>query len=188
MKLFKRFASAVLAGAMTLAMLTACGGAGAPKSLGQQAEELTMQAVNLVMQGAGKESLQNDPTMKNVIYEALGHVDEEGKIDAQYLPESEDLEADLKAGKTGTIIVYEITDEDGNAEVVTQESVNAMRKTVEQLKKQLSTQDDGEQADKSEVSDITKFAVATRVVNGKTYLGMGSELVLTAKDSSSVTE
>ena len=187
MKMFKRFAAALLAGVMALAMLTACGG-GAPKSLGQQAEELMMQAMNLAMQADGKESLQNDPTMKNVIYEALGHVDENGKIDAKYLPQGENLENALKTGKTGTITVYEITDKDGSAEVITQESVNEMRKMVEQLKQQLSKQDDGEPANKSEVTDVKKFAVATRVVNGKTYIGMGSELVLTAKASNGVAE
>ena len=115
-------------------------------------------------------------------------MDENGKIDAQYLPQGENLENALKTGKTGTITVYEITDENGNAEVITQESVNEMRKMVEQLKQQLSTQDDGDQANKSEVTDINKFAVATRVVNGKTYIGMGSELVLTAKASNSAAE
>ena len=188
MKMFKRFAAALLAGVMVLAMLTACGGGAAPKSLGQQAEELMMQAVNLAMQADGKGSLQNDPTMKNVIYEALGQVDENGKIDAKYLPQGENLENALKTGKTGTFTVYEITDENGNAEVITQESVNEMRKMVEQLKQQLSTQDDGDQANKSEVTNINKFAVATRVVNGKTYIGMGSELVLTKKASNSVAE
>ena len=188
MKLFKRFAAALLVGVMALAMLTACGGGSAPKSLGQQAEELMMQAMNLAMQADGKESLQNDPTMKNVIYEALGHVDENGKIDAKYLPQGENLENALKTGKAGTITVYEITDKDGSAEVITQESVNEMRKMVEQLKQQLSKQDDGEPANKSEVTDVKKFAVATRVVNGKTYIGMGSELVLTAKASNSVAE
>lgn len=188
MKMFKRFAAALLAGVMVLAMLTACGGGGAPKSLGQQAEELMMQMVNLAMQVDGKDSLQNDPTMKNVIYDALGHVDEDGKIDAQYLPQSGDLENALKSGTTGTIVVYKITDENGNAEAVTQDSVKAMRELVKQLKQQISTQDDSEQANKSEVTDIKKFAVATRVVNGKTYLGMGGELVLTAKASDSVAE
>ena len=61
MKMFKRFAAALLAGVMVLAMLTACGGnggGGAPKSVEDQVADIYLSAMNAVL---GTE-LSNDST------------------------------------------------------------------------------------------------------------------------------
>ena len=62
MKMFKRFATALLAGVMVLAMLTACGGnggGGAPKSVEDQVADIYLSAMNAVL---GTE-LSNDSTL-----------------------------------------------------------------------------------------------------------------------------
>lgn len=62
MKMFKRFAAALLAGVMVLAMLTACGGnggGGAPKSVEDQVADIYLSAMNAVL---GTE-LSNDSTL-----------------------------------------------------------------------------------------------------------------------------
>lgn len=63
MKMFKRFAAALLAGVMVLAMLTACGGGGspiAPKSDEEKAEAFYMDVYNAVL----KAEYPNDTTLK----------------------------------------------------------------------------------------------------------------------------
>ena len=66
MKMFKRFAAALLAGVMVLAMLTACGGAGgsgspiAPGSDVEKAEAFYMDVYNAMLEA----EYQNDTTLK----------------------------------------------------------------------------------------------------------------------------
>ena len=63
MKMFKRFAAALLAGVMVLAMLTACGGSGspiAPESDVEKAEAFYMDVYNAVLEA----EYPNDTTLK----------------------------------------------------------------------------------------------------------------------------
>ena len=65
MKMFKRFAAALLAGVMVLAMLTACGGSGsgspiAPGSDVEKAEAFYMDVYNALLEN----EYQNDTTLK----------------------------------------------------------------------------------------------------------------------------
>ena len=65
MKMFKRFAAALLAGVMVLAMLTACGGSGsgspiAPGSDVEKAEAFYMDVYNAMLEA----EYQNDTTLK----------------------------------------------------------------------------------------------------------------------------
>ena len=63
MKMFKRFAAALLAGVMVLAMLTACGGSGSPIAPGsdvEKAEAFYMDVYNAVLEA----EYPNDTTLK----------------------------------------------------------------------------------------------------------------------------
>ena len=80
MKLFKRFAAALLVGVMALAMLTACGGGagGAAKTDAEKFEDVTVKSYALAM---GKTDLTNDSTLKSKATSYLvDTLDEEGKV------------------------------------------------------------------------------------------------------------
>ncbi len=80
MKLFKRFAAALLAGVMALAMLTACGGngGGAAKTDAEKFEDVTVKSYALAMD---RTDLTNDSTMKSKATSYLvDTLDEEGKV------------------------------------------------------------------------------------------------------------
>lgn len=78
MKMFKRFAAALLAGVMVLAMLTACGGnggGGAPKSVEDQVADIYLSAMNAVL----GTNLPNDSTLAAKSKAALNsNINDEG--------------------------------------------------------------------------------------------------------------
>ena len=83
MKMFKRFAAALLAGVMVLAMLTACGGAGgsgspiAPGSDVEKAEAFYMDVYNAMLNA----NYTNDPTLKTKAREILDDsLNEDGSL------------------------------------------------------------------------------------------------------------
>lgn len=92
MKMFKRFAAALLAGVMALAMLTACGGGGsgspiAPGSDVEKAEAFYMDVYNAMLEA----EYQNDTTLKA-----------EAK---KFLEDSLDDNGALKSGKEMTVML-----------------------------------------------------------------------------------
>ena len=82
MKMFKRFAAALLAGVMVLAMLTACGGSGsgspiAPGSDVEKAEAFYMDVYNAMLNA----DYTNDPTLKTKAREILDDsLNEDGSL------------------------------------------------------------------------------------------------------------
>ena len=82
MKMFKRFAAALLAGVMVLAMLTACGGSGngspiAPGSDAEKAEAFYMDVYNALLNA----NYTNDPTLKTKAREILDDsLNEDGSL------------------------------------------------------------------------------------------------------------
>ena len=82
MKMFKRFAAALLAGVMVLAMLTACGGSGsgspiAPGSDVEKAEAFYMDVYNALLNA----NYTNDPTLKTKAREILDDsLNEDGSL------------------------------------------------------------------------------------------------------------
>ena len=152
MKMFKRLAAVLLAGAMVLAMFTACGS----KSLGQQFEDLTMEYFNLRAADAGMNEMTNDKDLKNEVYEILGHIDPEtGLFEKGYeLPEDINTQTHIK--------MYSVANQGGAPVEVTQEDIKQMQDIIEAMK------NPAPQAD----NNITmKMGVASRVVGGKTYGG-----------------
>ena len=139
MKMFKRFAAALLAGVMVLAMLTACGGnGGGGASLGEQLENAMVDQMNNV-RSEGSEKLTNDPTL-------LNKATADGKLKQVDITKN----VLVMAEKGGP-------DEEGYYTLLAMTEEN-----LANLKKP--------QQPNAKYDAITAFGVATRVVNGKTYL------------------
>ena len=66
MKMFKRFAAALLAGVMVLAMLTACGGGSGSgtSTIGEEFENKYIAAIN-TLRGEKAEKLENDTDLRD---------------------------------------------------------------------------------------------------------------------------
>ena len=146
MKMFKRFAAALLAGVMVLAMLTACGGNGGNgPSLGEQLESAMVDQMNSV-RSEGCEKLTNDPTLRAEAMAVLDKVTADGKLKATDITENVLVMAEQKpADENGYYTLLAMTEEH-----------------LASLKQP--------QNPDSKFDAVTAFGVATKVINGKTYL------------------
>lgn len=81
MKMFKRFAAALLAGVMVLAMLTACGG-GAGGSSSNEIESKVLQYLNTV----NGTSYSNNADLQSKVRAVLAKTDDAGVIKAEDVP------------------------------------------------------------------------------------------------------
>lgn len=146
MKMFKRFAAALLAGVMVLAMLTACGGnGGGGASLGEQLENAMVDQMNSV-RSEGSKKLTNDPTLRAQALAVLNKATADGKLKQVDITKN----VLVMAEKGGP-------DEEGYYTLLAMTEEN-----LANLKKP--------QQPNAKYDAITAFGVATRVVNGKTYL------------------
>ena len=169
MKMFKRFAAALLAGVMVLAMLTACGGAGgsgspiAPGSDVEKAEAFYMDVFNAMLE----KKYPNDTTLKA----------EAKKV----LEESLDDNGALKSGKKMTVML-------GTDTAITilpsqgSETVPGGF-TSEELAQAIAHKDEAIAEVKGQFGAIkdyvTKFAVGAVQRGDKTYVALAMTLDLT---------
>lgn len=117
MKMFKRFAAALLAGVMVLAMLTACGGgagSGAAKSDTEKLEDMYQEIFNEVLDT----KLDNDFTLKTA---AKTYLTENLKADGT-LPEGKDMAIMTEPDADGNVVLASIMTNKG----FTDEQVKAM--------------------------------------------------------------
>ncbi len=124
MKLFKRFAAALLAGAMALAMLTACGGGGgAAKTDAEKFEDVTVKSYALALDRA---DLTNDSTLKNKATSYLvDTLDENGEVKT-----GKNLMTVSEADAEGNVIVISIaTDDDGEVQPIGEAELKATANT-----------------------------------------------------------
>ena len=146
MKMFKRFAAALLAGVMVLAMLTACGGnGGGGASLGEQLENAMVDQMNNV-RSESSEKLTNDPTLRAQALAVLDKATVDGKLKKADITEN-----------VAVMVTAKTPDENGYYTLLamTEENLAALKRPQEHNAK---------------YDAITAFGVATKVVNGKTYL------------------
>lgn len=177
MKMFKRFAAALLAGVMVLAMLTACGSSGsgspiAPGSDVEKAEAFYMDVYNAMMEA----EYQNDTTLKA----------EAKKV----LEDSLDDNGALKSGKKMTV-----TQESDNALVQTAITIlpadangsTPLGLTSEQLAQAMAQKDAAIAELKGQVGNslamikncTTKMAVGAVKKGDKTYVAVAMTMDLT---------
>lgn len=128
MKLFKRFAAALLVGAMALAMLTACGGgaASAAKTDAEKLEDMYQKVFNAAM---GTE-LNNDSTLKAA---AKAYLTENMKEDGT-VPADKDMAIVTKADNDGYVVLVSIMTDDG----YTDEEVKAMVENPSEVDKMVA--------------------------------------------------
>ena len=175
MKMFKRFAAALLAGVMVLAMLTACGGgAGGPGESGfeKNVQDVYMDALNKAY-GTG---WSNNSEVKELATEALNKI-ADGKIASDDVTAEKTTDENyvgafvcVKDAKQ-TLKVYAADYyEETTAGTITVDSdmVNEMKTLTDLVIKNAK--------DSNVEVKVTGLGVGTKTVGGKTYVAIGFKL------------
>lgn len=174
MKQLKRFLALVLVGVLALTVLTGCGGNG---NFGAEVEKEMLAAVNS-LRTEENAPLTNDSELKAKCADALNHVTAEGKIPLGYARQQE------VDRTTRTIVAIGVeTKGDYSFSQVTNANrnqlVDALAITPDELAAYAAKirQD----SNKNFYNSLSGFAVATRTINGKTYLAMAMKVTKTKK-------
>ena len=169
MKMFKRFAAALLAGVMVLAMLTACGGSGSGTStIGEEFENKYIAAVN-TLRGENAEKLKNDTDLRDRALAQLAKIKEDGTIAATDVSTS--ITTPSADGKSVTVVMISVATKGRPVNGVCQ----AAEITAASLD-ELTTDGAGEDAAET-MRALKKIGIATKVINGKTYAAIAIEIV-----------
>ena len=174
MKMFKRFAAALLAGVMVLAMLTACGGgAGSGAStIGEKFENKYIVAIN-TLRGENAEKLENDTDLRNKALAQLQKIKDDGTIAA--IDANTSIVTPNADGKSVTAVVISVGTKGEPDKGVCQ----AKEITAESLD-EITTDSAGADVDVVEaLRALKKIGIATKVINGKTYAAIAMEIVQT---------
>ena len=176
MKMFKRFAAALLAGVMVLAMLTACGGGSGSgtSTIGEEFENKYIAAIN-TLRGENAEKLENDTELRNKALAQLEKINQDGMIahtDANITTVTPSAD-----GKSVTVVAISVGTK-GNpdkgvcqAKEITPESVG-----------EITTEGAGEDAVET-MRALKRIGIATKVINGKTYGAVAMEIVTSVPDN-----
>lgn len=168
MKMFKRFAAALLAGIMALAMLTACGGIGndaATAKFEAKAEQVYMAKLN---DAFGKE-FKNDDAIKNL---AVKHIEAMASKETLSMDELWAEEKMTEKTQNWVMICYDHTEngyvtssyEADNAETITpnQKSIDAFLNLAQMKRGQVGN-----------TAKFTALGVGAKTIDGKTYVAIG---------------
>ena len=201
MKMFKRFAAALLAGVMVLAMLTACGG-GAGGSSSNEIESKVLQYLNTV-KGT---SYSNNADLQSKVRAVLAEVDENGVIskdkfpsacvggegdDALYMQGVMDYTiSNGKASLTMIIVNVNVSDIENMLQPVPKADLKDVKplEVNDEFKAQLedSLKDATPGTSSGKFSGLKAIGVATYTAsNGKTYIGIAMEGEIAISDSNS---
>ena len=173
MKMFKRFAAALLAGVMVLAMLTACGGTGndaATAKFEGKVEQAYMAKLNEELNTKFKKyvaikELKNDDAIKT---SAVKHIEEVAKKETL---DYNDLWVNGETTQDWVMICYDHTEngyvmssyEAANAETITPDG-----KTIDAFLNLAWTK-----AHAGNTAKFTALGVGVKTINGKTYVAIG---------------
>ena len=167
MKMFKRFAAALLVGVMALAMLTACGER--TSKIGKEFEDKYVAALN-TLRGEGAEALKNDEALREKALGQLSYVKGDGTVAD---PEKNAIVTTVLEGSESDPVKIQLVVVLGKKD--TADGVyKATEITAEALKNINSTMS-GTNA-QNIAKAIQKFGIATKVVNGKTYAAAAMEV------------
>ena len=170
MKMFKRFAAALLAGVMVLAMLTACGGGSGSgtSTIGEEFENKYIAAIN-TLHGENAGNLENDTDLRNKALAQLAKIKEDGTIAAPDANTS--IVTPSADGKSVTVVMISVGTKGEPDKGVCQ----AKEITAESLDE---ITPDSAGADVVEaLRALKKIGIATKVINGKTYAAIAMEIV-----------
>ena len=170
MKMFKRFAAALLAGVMVLAMLTACGGGSGSgaSTIGEKFENKYIAAIN-TLRGENAEKLENDTDLRNKALAQLAKINEDGTI--AVTAASTTTATPNADGKSVTVLMINVGTEGKPDKGVCQ----AKEITADSLG-EITTEGAGEDAAET-MRALKKIGIATKVINGKTYAAIAIEIV-----------
>lgn len=177
MKMFKRFAAALLAGVMVLAMLTACGGTGndaATAKFEAKVEQAYMAELNKVLREKFKndEEFKNDDAIKNL---AVKHIEAMASKETLSMDELWAEEKLTEKTQNWVMICYDVSQSNGKAYV---------KSSYEAGKAETITPDETTikaflnlaQMKRGQVGNTAKFTalgVGVKTINGKTYVAIG---------------
>ena len=184
MKMFKRFAAALLAGVMVLAMLTACGGNGGGGSNSNEIESKVLQYLNTV----NGTSYSNNADLQSKVRAVLAKTDDAGVIKAEDVPyvqkDNEYMQcvSDLdvnEAEKTVSFVMYVFDPNEMGKTLkpVTKDKLKSVKplEVNDEFKAKL---DEGLEnatpgTPSGDLSNMKAVGVATYTTsNGKTYIGI----------------
>ena len=171
MKMFKRFAAALLVGVMALAMLTAC--VDSTSKIGKEFEDKFVAALN-VARGAGAEALRNDDDLRTKALGQLYYVKGDGTIAAKNADVMTVLAED-KEKNTATVLFVSVLAEQGKPG----DEVLKVKEITAEVLKQSGTLS-GPNASQN-AAKFQKIGIATREVNGKTYAAAAYEMEVNAQ-------
>ena len=173
MKMFKRFAAALLAGVMVLAMLTACGGTGndaATAKFEAKVEQAYMAELNKVLREKFKndEEFENNADIKKLAVEHIGNMAGKETLSMDELWKKEELS---EKAQNWVMICYDSTEkgfvksyyEADKAETITlDEATITSFLTLARIK-----------AHAGNTAKFTALGVGTKTIDGKTYVAIG---------------
>ena len=170
MKMFKRFAAALLAGVMVLAMLTACGGGSGSgtSTIGEEFENKYIAAIN-TLRGENAGNLENDTDLRNEALAQLAKIKEDGTIAAPDANTS--IVTPSADGKSVTVVMISVGTKGEPDKGVCQ----AKEITAESLDE--ITPDSAGSDVVEALRALKKIGIATKVINGKTYAAIAMEIV-----------
>ena len=170
MKMFKRFAAALLAGVMVLAMLTACGGGSGSgtSTIGEEFENKYIAAIN-TLRGEKAEKLENDTDLRNKALAQLQKIKDDGTIAAPDANTS--IVTPSADGKSVTVVMISVGTKGEPDKGVCQ----AKEITAESLDE--ITPDSAGSDVVEALRALKKIGIATKVINGKTYAAIAMEIV-----------
>ena len=184
MKMFKRFAAALLAGVMVLAMLTACGG-GAGGSSSNEIESKVLELLNTTSGTSFSNNAELQSELQSKVRKALAKTNADGVIEAEDVPcepvgENQYMQcvSDFKKdGNTVSFVMY-LFDPNNTGDLlkpVTELKDVKPMEVTEESKKKLDDMLENAKRDPSagNSSALKAVGVATYTAsNGKTYIGI----------------
>lgn len=175
MKMFKRFAAALLAGVMVLAMLTACGGGAVESEFEKKIQDVYMTALNT----AFSTEFENDQDVKALAASTLNNI-----VDGKVASNGAAVSKTIENGKSILVAMVCVEDakktqdtytalycEEATASAITADKsmVSYVKYFVDSLKKAVGEKNN------TNIS-LTGLGVATKTVEGKTYIAVGFKL------------
>lgn len=177
MKMFKRFAAALLAGVMVLAMLTACGGGSGSgtSTIGEEFENKYIAAIN-TLRGEKAEKLENDTDLRDKALAQLAKIKENGTI----APTDVNTTTGTPSadGKSVTVVTINVLT-DNKGEVV--DGVCQAKEITAEYLGEITKGDATPDVVKA-VQAVKRVGIATKVINGKTYAAIALEIVTSVPD------
>ena len=175
MKMFKRFAAALLAGVMVLAMLTACGGGSGTSTIGEEFENKFIATLN-TLRGEDAEELKNDTVLHDRALAQLAKINEDGTIVVTDAYTS--ITTPNADGKSVTVVTINVLT-DNKGEVV--DGVCQAKEITPESLGEITKGDATPDVVKA-VQAVKRVGIATKVINGKTYAAIALEIVTSVPD------